>query len=90
MLSDNLKYKFVLLKGSKEEAKVLIDAINKHIEKLSEDVAMYSKVRNDQNRLQHAVDGIKTLMNMRDNIEYLGSDEAYSARDFPHPIKRII
>lgn len=80
----NLKYQFIVLRGTKEDTEVLMDAIKGHIEKLAEDVTKYSKVRNDQNRLQHAADGIKTLMSMRDNIEI------YDPHDFPSPLKYII
>lgn len=88
--SEKLKYQFIVLKGTKNDSKVLKDAIEAHIAKLSKDVEMYSKIRNDQNRLQYAVDGIKTLMHMRDNIGYIGSDKIGDVRDFPFPLEHII
>ena len=90
MGDEKLKYQFIVLRGTKKDAEVLKDAIEAHIAKLSKDVEMYSKVRNDQARLQRAVDGIKTLMGMRDEFMYIGTDEIYHPRDFPNPIKHII
>lgn len=90
MGNEKLKYQFIILRGTKQDAKVLQDAIEKHIAKLAEDVEKYSKIKNDQNRLQNAVDGIKTLMSMRDHFQYIGTDEIYDPHDFPSPIKYIL
>ena len=86
------KYNFILLKGTKQESYILLDAITKHIEKLVKDIESYSKSEHyiRGNDIEGIAKQINLLMYWRDNLEYLGSDTVYSASDFKYPIEKII
>lgn len=74
------KYKFLTCKVNIDKPHQLMkDMINEYIKKLRADIELYSKPdsKNNGDRIKICADKIIELLEWRDNMEFIGSDEVY-------------
>lgn len=75
------KYNFLTCKVKIDNPhKLMKDMINTYIEKLREDIELYSKPdsKNNGDRIKICADKIIELLEWRDNMEFIGSDEVFN------------
>ena len=79
-MNKEYKYKFLTCKVNIDNPhKLMKDMINEYIKKLRDDIELYSKPdsKNNGDRIKICADKIIELLEWRDNMEFIGSDEIY-------------